>query len=181
MASGVVERPGVPSLVASATAARRFRRRCNPRRRHNSSSCSLARASSGLVDHGERLRQPIPSNDRGLCRGKVRGLTSLSDLDHPPGRLASSSSTLSMRAGAKRDEIESNSVPDLRDYQPRLRLVPLRYFRPAVQSRPAVESQPRIAAARRTAHRTRIVSRRECSTSSVRGPVHVSTSSPAAS
>lgn len=97
----------------------------------------------------------------GFAGERARRLTSLSDLEQPPD--------VSLRVldsihedGAKLVEIASNSVPQLRAYQPGLRLVPLRYFRPAVQPRPAVESRPRIAAARRSLGiKVRVVSDRD--------------------
>lgn len=83
----------------------------------------------------------------GFVGGRARKLSSISNLDRPPD--------LSLRVidsihenGAKLVELETDSVPDLRAYQPGMRLVPLVYFRPAVAPRPTVEEKPRVAAGR---------------------------------
>lgn len=88
-------------------------------------------------------------NIEGFLGGRARKLSSIGTLDRPPD--------LSLRVldsihenGAKLVELATDSVPDLRAYQPGLRLVPLAYFRPAIPPRPTVEAKPRVAAGRRS-------------------------------
>lgn len=86
-------------------------------------------------------------NIEDLVGRRAQKLSSLGTLDQAPDLKLRVVDSIHEN-GAKLVELETDSVPDLRAYQPGLRLVPIVYFYPAVAPRPTVETKPRVAAGR---------------------------------